>query len=75
MWREAAEGGPIALLQNGDVVCIDILDRRLDVELSEAELKERRARWQPKEQKRLTGFLSRYAKLVTSGSTGAVLKW
>jgi dihydroxy-acid dehydratase len=72
---EAAEGGPIALLQKGDIIRIDIPNRRLDVELSGAELKERRTRWQPKEQKQLTGFLSRYAKLVTSGSTGAVLKW
>lgn len=72
---EAAEGGPIALLQNGDIIRIDISNRRLDVELSKEELRARQARWQPREQKRLTGFLSRYAKLVTSGSTGAVLKW
>lgn len=71
---EAMEGGPIALLQDGDIIRIDIRQRRLDVLLSEEELDRRRANWQKPEPKVKTGYLSRYARLVTSASTGAVLK-
>lgn len=71
---EAMEGGPIALLQDGDIIRIDIRQRRLDVLLSEEELDRRRANWQKPEHKVKTGYLSRYARLVTSASTGAVLK-
>ncbi|NLZ54391.1 MAG: dihydroxy-acid dehydratase [Thermoanaerobacteraceae bacterium] len=71
---EAMEGGPIGLLQNGDIIRIDIRQRRLDVLLSKEELDSRRANWQKPEPKVKSGYLSRYARLVTSASTGAVLK-
>jgi dihydroxy-acid dehydratase len=70
---EAAEGGPIGLLRTGDVVDIDILAGRLNVEISEAELAARRAAWQPRPQAHLTGWLARYARMATSASRGAVL--
>jgi len=70
---EAAEGGPIALLRDGDRIRVDIAKRLVEVDLSEAELKARRAAWRPPDRK-LTGWLARYAKMVTSGSKGAVLK-
>jgi dihydroxy-acid dehydratase len=69
---EAAAGGPIGLIQDGDTVVIDIPARKLDVELSDAELARRKAEWQPL-QRNLTGWLKRYAAMVTSGSQGAVL--
>ena len=71
---EAMEGGPIALIQNGDIIRIDIKNRKLDVLLSEEELSRRRANWQKPEPKVKSGYLSRYARLVTSASTGAVLR-
>lgn len=71
---EAMEGGPIALIQNGDIIRIDIRNRRLDVLLSDEELAKRKANWQKPEPKVKSGYLSRYARLVTSASTGAVLK-
>jgi len=71
---EAAEGGPIALLQDGDDIAIDIPAGSLEVELSEAELARRQAAWQPRENGRLTGWLARYAKMATSASKGAVLE-
>lgn len=71
---EAMEGGPIGLLRNGDIIRIDIKNRRLDVLLSEDELAKRRANWQKPEPKVKSGYLSRYARLVTSASTGAILK-
>jgi dihydroxy-acid dehydratase len=71
---EAAEGGPIALLQTGDIVEIDIPAGLLAVEISEAELARRRAAWQPRPNGRLTGWLARYAKMATSASKGAVLE-
>jgi dihydroxy-acid dehydratase len=71
---EAAAGGPIALLQNGDRIRIDLDERTLDVLLSEEELGRRRAAWQPPEPKIRHGWLGRYAKLVTSANTGGVLK-
>jgi len=69
---EAAAGGPIGLLQDGDTIIIDIPGRRLEVELSDEELAGRRAAWQPAPRE-LTGWLRRYATMVTSGSQGAVL--
>ncbi len=69
---EAAAGGPIGLIQDGDLVALDIPGRRLDVEVSDEELARRRTEWQP-QQKALTGWLKRYAAMVTSGSEGAVL--
>jgi len=70
---EAAEGGPIALLRNGDIVSIDIRARRLDAELDEATLAERRAELKPFEPRVTSGWLSRYARMVANAGTGAVL--
>ena len=70
---EAAVGGPIALLQDGDIIAIDIPNNAINVKLSDEELAARRTVWQaPK--KGLSGYLARYAKLVTSGSRGAVFE-
>ncbi|MFA5027262.1 MAG: dihydroxy-acid dehydratase [Candidatus Methylomirabilota bacterium] len=71
---EAAAGGPIGLLKPGDRIRIDIERRRLEVDLSEAELTARRAAWTPRETQIKSGWLLRYARFVTSGSQGAVLK-
>ena len=70
---EAAEGGPIGLLQDGDIVEIDIPARRLDVRLPEGELEGRREGWQPLAPKITKGYLARYAAMVTSASSGAIL--
>jgi len=70
---EAAEGGPIGLLRDGDMVTINIPNRRLDVALSDEELAERRKAWQPV-QRQLTGWLARYARMATSADEGAVLR-
>ena len=69
---EAAAGGPIGLLRDGDMVMLDIPERRLDVDLSEDEMARRRAEWRAP-QRALTGWLRRYTTMVTSGSQGAVL--
>jgi len=69
---EAAVGGPIALVQEGDRVTIDAERRRLDVDLSEAELARRRASWKPRAPAYTSGVLAKYAKLVSSSSLGAV---
>lgn len=71
---EAAAGGPIALLQDGDIIRIDLDERRVDVLLSQEELERRRAMWRPPEPKVKHGWLARYSKLVTSANTGAVLR-
>jgi dihydroxy-acid dehydratase len=71
---EAAEGGPIGLLQDGDAIEVDIPAGTLNVDLSEAELAQRRAAWQPRSKESLTGWLARYARLATSASKGAVLE-
>lgn len=71
---EAAEGGPIGLLKEGDIISIDIPANKLDVELSEEELVARRVEWQAPEAKIKTGYLARYASMVSSASTGAVYK-
>jgi dihydroxy-acid dehydratase len=71
---EAAEGGPIALLEPGDVVRVDIPARRLDVLLPEDELARRRAAWRAPAPRIRGGWLERYARMVTSASTGAVLR-
>lgn len=70
---EAAVGGPIALVEEGDTIKIDIPACSLELKVSEEELADRRAKWQPREPKIKTGYLARYASLVTSGSQGAVL--
>ena len=71
---EAAEGGPIALLQNGDWIDIDIPQRRLSVQLSDDQLTERGKNWQPPPPRFRSGWLARYARLASSANTGAVLK-
>lgn len=71
---EAMEGGLIALVENGDTIHIDIPNRKLELKVDEAELAKRRAAWTQPEPKVKTGYLSRYARLVTSANTGAVLK-
>lgn len=71
---EAMEGGPIGLIEDGDTILIDIPNRKLELEVSDEELAKRKAGWQQPEPKIKHGYLSRYAKLTTSASTGAVLK-
>ena len=71
---EAMEGGAIALIEDGDIISIDIPNRKLELEVSDEELARRRAAWVKPEPKIKTGYLARYAKLTTSASTGAVLK-
>ncbi len=70
---EAAVGGPIALVEEGDTIKINIPECRLELDVSDEELARRRAAWQPREPKVKTGYLARYASLVTSGNRGAVL--
>ncbi len=71
---EAAVGGPIALIEEGDIVSINIPELTLNVKVSEEEMAERAKKWQPREPKVTTGYLSRYEKMVTSGNRGAVLE-
>ena len=71
---EAMEGGPIALIEDGDIISIDIPNRKLELEVSDEELAKRRAAWKKPEPKIKHGYLARYAKLTTSASTGAVVK-
>ncbi len=72
---EAARGGPIGLLRDGDMIEIDIPARTLNVRLSEAELAERRKAWKAPPPRYTTGFLGKYIAMATSASTGAVLNW
>ncbi len=69
---EAARGGPIAALRDGDVIVFDVAARRLDVELSNAEIQARLSRWQPPAPRYATGVMAKYARLVSSASIGAV---
>ena len=72
---EAAEGGPIGLLEEGDIIQLDINKRTLNVKLSDEELADRRAKWvKPATQAMPNSYLKRYAALVTSASTGAVMR-
>ena len=71
---EAAVGGPIALVEEGDIISIDIPGLKLELKVSDEELAARKAKWQPREPKVTTGYLKRYASLVTSGNRGAILK-
>ncbi len=71
---EAAVGGPIALVEEGDIIAIDIPNMTLHVKVSDEELAARKAKWQPKEPKVTTGYLARYREMVTSGNRGAVLE-
>ena len=71
---EAAVGGPIALIEEGDIISIDIPNNSLNVKVSDEELAKRREKWQPREPKVNTGYLARYRELVTSGNRGAILE-
>ncbi len=71
---EAAVGGPIALVEEGDIISINIPENKLDVKVSDEELARRRANWQPREPKVKGGYIDRYRELVTSGNRGAVLE-
>ena len=71
---EAMEGGPIALIEDGDMIAIDIPHRKLELEVSDEVLAKRKAAWKRPEPKIKTGYLARYARLTTSASTGAVLR-
>jgi len=72
---EAAVGGPIGLLRDGDIIAIDIPNNKIDVKLSEEELAERKKAWKPLEPRVKEGYLAKYAAMATSADTGAVLKW
>lgn len=71
---EAAAGGPIGLIEEGDIIAIDIPANTINVKVSDEVLAERRAKWQPREPKVKTGYLARYAKMVTSADKGAILE-
>ena len=71
---EAAVGGPIALVEEGDIISIDIPELKLELKVSDEELAARKAKWQPREPKVTTGYLARYAAMVTSGNRGAILE-
>jgi dihydroxy-acid dehydratase len=71
---EAAEGGPIAIVRNGDRIVLDIPGRTLQIKLSKAEIKKRLAKWKPRKPKITSGWLARYAQVVTSANTGAIVK-
>ena len=71
---EAAVGGPIALVEEGDIIKINIPENSLNVDISDEEMAARRAKWQPRQPKVTTGYLARYAHLVTSGNRGAILE-
>jgi len=71
---EAAEGGPIGLLRDGDMICIDLAERSIEAELSAAELRARRAEWTAPPPRYTRGWLSRYAAMVTNAGRGAVLE-
>ncbi len=70
---EAAEGGPIAIVRNGDMIEIDIPNKKLNLLISEEELRKRLSQWKPRHRE-LKGYLKRYARLVTSANTGAVFR-
>jgi dihydroxy-acid dehydratase len=71
---EAAEGGPIAIVKDGDTIVLDIPNRKLELKLTDEEIKKRLAAWKPREPKIKSGWLARYAKVVTSANTGAIVK-
>ena len=71
---EAAVGGPIALIEEGDIISINIPELKLEVKVSDEEMEARKAKWQPREPRVTTGYLARYAAMVTSGNRGAILE-
>ena len=72
---EAAVGGPIALVEEGDIIRINIPEHKLEVVVSDEELARRKAAWTPREPKVTTGYLKRYAKMVSSANKGAILEF
>lgn len=71
---EAAVGGPIALIEEGDIIKIDIPGLKLELDVTEEELEKRREAWEPRQPRVTTGYLARYASMVTSGNRGAILE-
>lgn len=71
---EAAVGGPIALVEEGDIIEINIPEYKINLKISDEEMAKRKAKWQPREPKVTTGYLARYAAMVTSGDRGAILE-
>ena len=71
---EAAVGGPMALVEEGDIISINIPELKLEIKVSDEEMQARKAKWQPREPKVTTGYLARYAAMVTSGNRGAILE-
>ena len=71
---EAAVGGPIAFVEEGDIIKINIPENTLNVDITDEEMEARKAKWQPREPKVTTGYLARYAAMVTSGNRGAILE-
>jgi dihydroxy-acid dehydratase len=71
---EAAQGGQIAIVKDGDTIVIDIAERKIDLQVEQAEIDKRLAAWSPIKPKIEKGYLGRYARLVTSADTGAILK-
>jgi dihydroxy-acid dehydratase len=71
---EAAEGGPIAYINNGYTIIIDLVERNLNLDISDEELEARKTQFVAPEPKVKSGYLARYAKLVTSANTGGILK-
>jgi dihydroxy-acid dehydratase len=69
---EAAEGGPIALVEDGDTITIDAVENRIVLDIDEAEMERRRQNWQPPAPRRTRGVLAKYARTVSSASEGAV---
>ncbi len=74
MYHQRLLLAPIALVEEGDIISIDIPGLKLELKVSDEELAARKAKWQPREPKVTTGYLKRYASLVTSGNRGAILK-
>jgi len=72
---EAAVGGPIGLVKEGDIIEIDIPNSTIDVKVSDDELAERKKAWKPRKSSITTGYLAKYAAMATSADTGAILKW
>ncbi len=75
MSPEAYVGGPIAIVQDGDIIKIDVPNRRLDIDLTDAQIKDRLAQWHPVERDIKSKVLLKYRALVTSAAKGAVLKF
>jgi len=71
---EAAEGGPIAFVEDGDIILVDMVENKLELKISDEEMAKRKAAWKGFEPKVKTGYLARYSKLVTSASTGGIMK-